>query len=221
MSSQSTINRRVTPGARWPGVRWIVAAAAILILLTAMALDTKVVVVGSAEDVRKAAFSPEAFGKSEFPNVQSAVDQRAVAAGVLASAIAKDKAAAEKQYGVPANVGTEFSVKFTGVVGEGKSGIYAVKVDDVPSTLVIRVQTGPAINGTDLRDATGTITFGQFTNQIEYQNAGSALNNEMKKQVLSTIDNTKLTGKTISVVGVFKLINPKGWLVTPVKLSVQ
>ena len=221
MSSQSTINRRVTPGARWPGVRWIVAAAAILVLLVAMALDTKVVVIGSAEDARKAGFSPEAFGKSEFPNVQSAVDQRAVAAGVLASAIAKDKAAAEKQYGVPANVGTEFSVKFTGVVGEGKSGIYAVKVDDVPSALVIRVQTGPAINGTDLRDATGTITFGQFTNQIEYQNAGSALNNEMKKQVLSTIDNTKLTGKTISVVGVFKLINPNGWLVTPVKLSVQ
>lgn len=221
MSQQSTINRRVTPGVRWPGVRWIVAAVAILVLLVAMAVDTKVVVIGSAEDARKVAFSPEAFGKSEFPNVQSAVDQRAVAAGVLASAIAKDKAAAEKQYGVPANVGTEFSVKFTGMVGEGKSGIYNVKVDDVPSTLVIRVQTGPAINGTDLRDATGTITFGQFTNQIEYQNAGSALNNEMKKQVLSIIDNTKLTGKTISVVGVFKLVNPKGWLVTPVKLSVQ
>ncbi|MCF6118763.1 MULTISPECIES: DUF2291 domain-containing protein [Mesorhizobium] len=216
MSSQpaTTINRRV-------GVRWIVAAAAILILLGAMVLDTKVVIIGSAEDARKAAFSPEEYGKSEFPKVQSAVGQRAVNAATLASAIAKDKAAAEKEYGVPANVGTEFSVKFTGVVGEGKSGIYAVKVDDVPSTLVIRVQTGPAINGTDLRDATGTITFGQFTNQIEYQNAGSALNNEMKKQVLSAIDNTKLTGKAISVIGVFKLINPKGWLVTPVKLSVQ
>lgn len=211
-----TINRRVTPG-----VRRIIAAVAIIILLGAMVLDTKVVIIGSAEDARKVAFSPEEYGRSEFPNIQSAVDHRAVSAATLASAIAKDKAAAEKEYGVPANVGTEFSVKFTGVVGEGKSGIYTVKVDDVPSTLVIRVQTGPAINGTDLRDATGTITFGQFTNQIEYQNAGSALNNEMKKQVLSTIDNTKLTGKTISVVGVFKLINPKGWLVTPVKLSVQ
>ncbi|MER8439381.1 DUF2291 domain-containing protein [Mesorhizobium sp. M1312] len=218
MSSQpaTTINRRVAPG-----IRRMVAAAAILIVLGAMVLDTKVVIIGSPEDARKAAFSPEEYGKSEFPKVQSAVEQRAVSAATLASAIAKDKAAAEKQYGVPANVGTEFSVKFTGVVGEGKSGIYAVKVDDVPSNLVIRVQTGPAINGTDLRDATGTITFGQFTNQIEYQNAGSALNNEMKKQVLSAIDNTKLTGKTISVVGVFKLINPKGWLVTPVKLSVQ
>ncbi|MFK0687372.1 DUF2291 family protein [Mesorhizobium sp. IMUNJ 23033] len=211
-----TTNRRPAPA-----VRWIVLAASVAVVLAAMILDTKVVTIGSDEDTRKAAFSPEAFGKAEFPNVQAAVEQRAVDAPTLASAIAKDKAAAEKQYGVPANVGTEFSVKFSGVVGEGKSGIYTVKVADVPDTLVVRVQTGPAINGTDLRDATGAITFGQFINQIEYQNAGSALNNEMKKQVLSVIDNTKLTGKTISVVGVFKLINPKGWLVTPVKLSVQ
>ena len=219
MSSQPatpTMNRRPASN-----VRWIALAAGVLVVLAAMILDTKVVTIGSDEDTRKAAFSPEAFGKAEFPNVQAAVEQRAVDAPTLASAIAKDKAAAEKQYGVPANVGTEFSVKFSGVVGEGKSGIYTVKVADVPDTLVVRVQTGPAINGTDLRDATGAITFGQFVNQIEYQNAGSALNNEMKKQVLSAIDNTQLTGKTISVVGVFKLINPKGWLVTPVKLSVQ
>ena len=91
----------------------------------------------------------------------------------------------------------------------------------MPSTLVVRVQTGPAINGTDLRDATGTIAFGQFVNQIDYQNAGSALNKEMKKQVLSKIDTATLTGKTISVVGAFKLINPNNWLVTPVKLDVQ
>ncbi|RVA64506.1 DUF2291 family protein, partial [Mesorhizobium sp. M7A.F.Ca.CA.001.08.1.1] len=111
--------------------------------------------------------------------------------------------------------------KFTGVVGEGKSGIYKVAVDGVPDTLMIRVQTGPAINGTELRDATGKITFGQFTNQIEYQDAGSALNNEMKKEVLAKVDTSTLTGKTISVVGAFKLVNPKSWLVTPVRLDVK
>ncbi|MGT2466735.1 DUF2291 family protein [Mesorhizobium atlanticum] len=29
-------------------------------------------------------------------------------------------------------------------------------------------RSGPAINGTDLRDATGDIVFGKFKNQIEY-----------------------------------------------------
>jgi len=219
MSSQpatTTMNRRGSPG-----VRWMVVAIAILVLLGAMILDTKIVTIGSAEDTRKAAFSPEAFGKAEFPNVQSAVEQRAVDAPTLAAAIAKDKAAAEKQYGVPANVGTEFSVKFTGVVGEGKSGIYKVAIDGLPDTLTVRVQTGPAINGTELRDATGKITFGQFTNQIEYQDAGSALNNEMKKEVLAKVDTSALTGKTITVVGAFKLVNPKSWLVTPVRLDVK
>ena len=48
-----------------------------------------------------------------------------------------------------------------------------------------------------------------------------ALNNEMKKEVLAKIDTSALTGKTIAVVGAFKLVNPKSWLVTPVRLEVQ
>ena len=91
----------------------------------------------------------------------------------------------------------------------------------MPPEIKIRVQTGPAINGTDLRDATGEIEFGHFTNQIEYQNAGAAINNEMKKQVLASVDTSTLKDKTISVVGAFTLVNPKNWLVTPVELKVQ
>jgi predicted lipoprotein len=218
MSSQSSAAPR--PRAT-PGLRVTIACVAGVVLLAAMALDTKVVRIGSAADVKPNAFSPAEFGKTEFPKIQAAVESRAVAAPTLAAAIVKDKAAAVKQYGVPAGIGPEMSVKFTGVAGKAESGVYEVKVADVPSTLLVRVQTGPAINGTDLRDATGAITFGQFVNQIDYQNAGSALNKEMKRQVLSKIDATALTGKTISVVGVFKLINPNSWLVTPVKLDVQ
>jgi predicted lipoprotein len=204
-----------------PGVRTIVASVATLLLLAAMALDTKVVKIGSAADVQPNVFSPADFGAEQFPKIQQDIEKRAVDAVTLAEAIAKDKDAAAKQYGVPASIGPEMSVKFTGVVGKGESGVYYVTVAGLPDTLHVRVQTGPAINGTDLRDATGTISFGQFVNQIDYQNAGSALNKEMKKQVLSKIDNSQLTGKTISVVGAFKLVNPNSWLVAPVKLDVQ
>jgi predicted lipoprotein len=204
-----------------PRFRLAIASAAGLILIAAMALDTKVVKIGSPADIQPGVFSAAEFGKSEFPKVKAAIEARAVDAQTVASAIAKDKDAAGKQYGVEAGSGPEISVKFMGVAGKAESGVYEVAVDRVPSALVIRVQTGPAINGTDLRDATGTIAFGQFVNQIDYQNAGSALNKEMKKQVLSKIDASKLTGKTISVVGAFKLVNPNGWLVTPVKLDVQ
>lgn len=218
------MSAQASPAADRPGRfsrrRLIVSAAAILVLL-AMALDTKVVGVGSSEDARTAAFSPETYGKTEFPNVQADVEARAVEASALAKALADDKAAASKRYGVPAGVGPVMPVKFTGIVGEGKSGIYKMAVDGLPEGLSIRMQTGPAINGTDLRDATGKILFGQFKNQIEYQNAGAALNDAMKAAILTPVDTAALTGKTVEVTGVFKLINPKNWLVTPVRLEVR
>jgi len=204
-----------------PAARRSITTVVVLIVAIAMGFGTKIVKIGEDSTGQSGAFSPEQFGQTEFPKIQAAVEKRAVDAATLAAAVAKDQAAAVKAYGVPGNTGPELSVKFTGTVGEGQSGVYHVAVDGVPASVTVRVQTGPAINGTDLRDATGTITFGQFVNQIEYQNAGSALNNALKKAVLSKVDTSKLTGKKITVVGVFELINPNNWLVTPVTLSAQ
>ena len=201
--------------------RLAVGSGAVLVLCAAMALDTKVVKIGSAEDLQAGVFSATSYGKAQFPKVQSAIESRAVDATVLAAALVKDRAAAEAQYGVPAPAGTEYSIRFAGKVGKREFGIYDVAIAGVPETIRISVQTGPAINGTDLRDATGLIKFGDFSNQIDYQNAGSALNNEMKKEVLSKIDVSDLTGKTISVVGAFEFSDPAEWVVTPVKLTVQ
>ena len=200
MSSQSYTAKN---GRKQSNTGRIVASAAVLIVLAAMALDTKIIRIGSSDDVK------------------AGVEERAVDAATLAAAIASDRPAAEKTYGVSAGTGAVMSVKLTGVFGEAKSGIYDVKVEGIPDTVRVRVQTGPAINGTELRDATGTIAFGQFTNQIEYQDAGSALNNQLKKDVLAQIDTSQLTGRTVSLIGAFKLINPKNWLITPVRLDVQ
>ena len=212
-----TINRRSKRG-----VRAAIAVVLAVILIVAMALSTKAVKIGSASDAQVKVFDPAVYGEAQFPKTQSAIEAKAVSADTLAAAIAKDQDAACKQYGVAGGgIGPEISVKFDGVAGSEDAGIYTVKVPNVPDSVVIRVQTGPAINGTDLRDTTGTISFEQFTNQIDYQNAGYAINTAMKKAVLSKVDTAKLTGKTISVVGVFQLINPNGWLVTPVKLDVK
>ncbi|MDR5861339.1 DUF2291 domain-containing protein [Halomonas eurihalina] len=192
--------------------------AVAVVVLAAMALDTTVVPIGAQQEK---GFSAERYGAEQFPIVRDSVEKRAVEASELAAAVAEDKAAAGERYGVAAGIGPVVPVTFSGVVGEGKAGIYAVDVEGVPEGLTIRVQTGPAINGTDLRDATGDIEFGQFTNQIEYQNAGAAINDEMKEQVLSGIDTDDLSGESVAVTGVFKLINPNNWLVTPVSLSVQ
>lgn len=204
-----------------PKFALIASIAAAVIVIGAIALDTKVVQIGSAHDVREQAFSPEAYGVQEFPKIQAAVEQKAANAAGLATAIAADKKAAGEKYGTATSTGPVIPVNLTGVFGTRKSNYNEIKVDGLPPGIVVRVQTGPAVNGTDLRDATGTIEFGQFTNQIEYQDAGSAINNEMKKTVLAGLDVDTLSGKTATVVGVFKLINPKNWLVTPVKVDVK
>lgn len=193
---------------------WLAIGA---VLLVAMAIGTKVVPI---EQVKSDVFSPADYGKKDFPRIQGEIEKVAVDAKELAAAIAADKAAAAEKYGKPGSVGPIFPVKFTGVVGEGSSGVFKVKVDGMPEGSGIRVQTGPAINGTEVRDATGTVGFGQFTNQIEFQDAGSALNNEVKTQVIGNLDREKLPGKTVEVIGVFQLINPANWMVTPVRFKV-
>ena len=198
-----------------------IAIGAAAVLLVAMALDTRVVRIGSTADVQEGVFSPATYGATQFPKVQAAVTSRAVDAPTLAAAIAKDQDAAGKQYGVAADAGPEIAVKFTGKFGNQDSGVYDVSVPGVPDGVHITVQTGPAIIGTDLRDATGKVTFGQFHNQIEYQNAGAALNNAMKAAVLAKLDTSKLSGKTVAVVGVFQLTDAENWQVTPVSLTPQ
>jgi len=196
----------------------VVAIAALIVL---MALDTRIVVIGSAEDMQEEGFQPEAFGRAEFPGIRNFVMENAVAAPTLAEAVLEDQFAAAETYGVGDGIGPVVPVTFTGIAGNERTGIYEIDVAGVPDEITVRLQTGPAINGTDLRDATGEIEFGQFTNQIEYQDAGAAINNAMKQEVLAGIDTDAMSGKTVEVTGVFKLINPKNWLVTPVEMSVR
>lgn len=203
------------------GLRAAMIAAGTLALVALMALDTTVVRVGSEQDVRQQAFSPLSYGETEFPRIQALVEERAIEAPILYEAITADKEAAAVEHGELSSGTPVFAVTLTGVAGEGRSGVYDVAVEGLPPDLRVRVQTGPAINGTDVRDATGTVEFGQFKNQIEYQDAGSALNNQVKEQVLAGIDTANLTGKTVQVTGVFRLINPNSWLVTPIRMSVE
>lgn len=202
---------------------WKIAAAigAATLLLAAMALDTKVVVLGSEEDLREQAFSPERYGVETFPSVRSSIRDRAVPAAELAEAVLADRTAAAETYGVGSGTGAVIPVRLAGTMGEAKSGIYTVEVPDMPDEITVRVQTGPAINGTELRDATGDIEFGQFKNQIEFQNAGAALNDAMKAEVLGDIDTAALSGREVEITGAFRLINPKNWLITPVEMAVK
>jgi predicted lipoprotein len=216
-TADAPISKTLGPAHR----RSLILAAVALLVVAAMGYDTKIVRLGSGQDATLQEFSPDKFGQEQFPRIQDLVAKRAVEVQALGAAVLADKAAAAKQYGVESTTGVIMPVRLVGLVGEGKSGVYDLKVDGAPDAIHLRVQTGPAINGTDLRDAPGDIKFGQFKNQIEYQDAGSGINRAMKKAVLDPIDVANLSGKSIDLVGVFRLINPKNWMITPVRLDVK
>lgn len=198
----------------------LVVALVAAVFVGAIALDTEVVVIGSAKDARQQAFNPDKFGQEQFPRIRDMVIEKALDAAVLAAKLVKDKKAAIENHGTKVGVFAVMPVSLTGVVGEGNSGIFTINVEGGPKDTKIRVQTGPAINGTELRDLPGDIEFGAFKNQIEYQNAGAGINRAMSAKILSGLGRDTLPGKKISVTGVFKLINAKNWLITPVSLDV-
>jgi predicted lipoprotein len=196
-------------------------ALAGVVLLGAIAFDTEVVTIGGESDLRQQAFDPDRFGVQEFPRIRDFVTGKAPDAVQLAEELANDKSAAIASYGTMAGAFPVLPVTFSGTVGEGKSGIFNVSVDGLPEGTGVRVQTGPAINGTELRDITGDIEFGAFKNQIEYQDAGAGINRAMAAEILADLDREALSGKTITVTGAFTMINPKNWLITPVSFEVQ
>lgn len=193
----------------------------VVAVLGAIALNTKVVEIGSVDDVRQQAFNPDRFGLDEFPRIRDIVIERAPEASALAGELVADKKAALEKYATVVGGFPTIPVRLTGVAGDQKSGVFTIAVEGLPEGTKVRVQTGPAINGTELRDISGDIEFGAFKNQIEYQDVGSGINRAMSGEVLSDLDRESLSGKTVSVTGVFKLINPKNWLVTPVRFEVQ
>ena len=199
----------------------IIACTMLVAVVAAIAMDTKVVVIGSAEDARQEAFNPDRFGEKQFPRIRDMVIAKAPDAADLATRLKSDKKATVKEFATMAGAFPVLPVKLTGVMGKGSSGIFPVTIEGMPKGAKVRVQTGPAINGTELRDIVGDIEFGQFKNQIEYQDAGAGINRAMAAAILSDLDRDSLEGKTIEVIGAFKLINPKNWLVTPVSLEVK
>lgn len=204
------------------GTRRLIWLGLLILLVVAMGFGTKVVPKDSRLGLGPAPFNAATYGAKQFPIQQKYISSKAVDAKVLAAAFAKNPNAAAKKYGVPNNAGAgpEISVKFTGVVGKYvPNGYTPVKVAGLPSKQVVSIQLGPAINGTDLRDASGKIQLGDFENQIAYQNAGSALNNRLKA-MLAKLGPRKLVGKTVTVAGVFQLITPSNWAVTPATLTV-
>lgn len=207
------------------GRRTAVAAVAAVVLIL-MAVSTRYVAAGAAVPGAPQQFVAATYGAKQFPVQQKAIAAKAVDASTLADELnSGDATTVGKKYGTPVNGGASYllPVKFTGVVGEVPAAGYTpIRIEGLPSGTQVNVQLGPAINGTDLRDFGGKTQLGDFENQIQYQDAATAINDQLKNDVLAKAGSaSSLEGKTVSVTGVFQVLNPKIWNLTPSALQVQ
>ena len=156
------------------------------------------------------------------------VHDKATDVTTVAAAIAEDPEAAGKQYGHQAGTGSPyaFMVKGSGTVTElDTSAPTGPMTVEVPQTgqkpLTITIATGPVIAGTAVRDAVGFISFGDFTNQIEYANVANQINDRVKTDVIAKVDVKGATGKKVTFAGAFSNLPGASILVVPTQLEVS
>jgi predicted lipoprotein len=131
-----------------------------------------------------------------------------------------------------------------------KSG-YRAKSEDTPWTLLVRfdgvivaadtesrastigvdatgqgkadaiVQIGPAMRGTAIRDALDFVSFGDFTNQIDFARYGKAFNTYVNQTTLEKLPRDSLVARKVSVLGAYPFVSADETpVVTPVEISI-
>jgi predicted lipoprotein len=198
----------------WPAV--------IVVLLVAMAMDTKFLSAEEVAAINPAKFSAKTYAAEAYPKIVNAIETKAVDLKQIAAAVVTDPAAAGEKYGNVA--GTDkyaIPVSFTGKVTEADADFLTINVPGLPKDSVVRVAIGQAANGTALRDAPGTIKFKDFQNQTDYQQVANELKITTLTEVAGKVDTASARGKDASVVGVYVTnTGPEGsYLITPVKIE--
>ena len=202
-------------------------AALLATLLAIVAACGRVPGIYTYESTDKAAAEKPADAKSFVDDswqskIVPTIHEKAIDITTVAAAIDKDPDAAGKQYGHRSGEGSPyaFMVKGTGTVTkvdtEAPTGPMTV---ELPNKKTITIATGPVIAGTAIRDAVGFISFGEFTNQIEYADVANQINSRVKTEVIAKADPKSLTGKKITFYGAFSALAGGAIFLVPTELG--
>ena len=204
--------RRVSPR--------VVGIAVLVLVLAAMAIDTTYKKPGETTASGREAFDPASYGEETFPKAVSTLEQSAVPIAKLHAALRKDPDAAGEQYGKrQGSSPVQLLHERRGSRRQGRRGPDARAGQG-------RAEGRQGVAAGRARDQRhrdprrrGFIEFGQFTNQVEYAAAATALNTKVKEDVLKGLDPASLEGERVSFLGAFSLVTPDVVTITPVRLE--
>ena len=137
--------------------------------------------------------------------------------------IRADSEAAGKKYGLriatnPYNYMVKGTGKVTEIHTESQAGTALIEIPGLSEKIALQI--GPVVRGTALRDATGIVSFQQFTNQLDYAEVSKEMNARALK-AFTGVDPASLLGKTVTFYGAFTF-DPHSKtpvLITPVKIG--
>ncbi|PDT45126.1 DUF2291 family protein [Sinorhizobium fredii] len=193
-----------------PGMR----GASVIVVAAMVALaGCKIIKTPTAEEAAQSAtggFDPDRMvGGIWDSKVVPYLDKKAGPFTEVAALAARNLEAAGAKYGHKEKQGSApwtFAARLSGTIvkAETKSRSAYVEVDaDGDAKADARVQIGPAIRGTAIRDSLDFVNFNEFKNQIEWAQYGKAFNTHVNGLVLEKLSRDQLVGKKLDAVGAY------------------
>ena len=128
------------------------------------------------------------------------------------SALAKsDLDAAAAKYGHKEKEGSApwtFAAKVSGTIIKAETASRAGYLDtdvDGDGKADVRIQIGPVIRGTAIRDSLDFVNFNEFKNQIQWAEFGKAFNTHVNGLTLEKLPRDGLEGKKVEALGAYPL----------------
>jgi len=204
----------------------------VLILAAGLLASCTIVRHGSPEDQRAqagqpssngAGFDAEAFVAQAWEaRVVPEAEKDAVDLKTVLDGLAADPEKARTQYGrrkedaSPYAFLVKVTAPVTAVNTESSAATAELGLQAPSPEGKVLVQIGPVLKTSAVRDSLSFLSFGDFTNQVDWANISRALNFHVRDQVLKGLDREALKGKTVTLVGAFLEDEGGNVLITPV-----
>ncbi|WP_275785152.1 DUF2291 family protein [Pararhizobium gei] len=207
------------------------AAAAISLALTLALPGCKIIKTPTAEEAAAEAsggFDPARQVADIWDaKVVPFLDKRAGAFQDVSSLSASDLDAAAAKYGHKEKDSTApwtFAAKISGTIVKAETKSRAAYLDtdvDGDGKADVRIQIGPVIKGTAIRDSLDFVNFNEFKNQIQWAEFGKAFNTHINGVTLEKLPREGLEGKKVEALGAYPLPS-KGQpaLLTPATITI-
>ena len=176
-----------------------------------------------SENFDAAAYVKENWDSRIVPEIQNS----AISLSSLLKGLDNDFEETNIKYGIKKEDTSpySFAVSETAVIKdidtESSAGILTIDIHDLTADGFSKIQIGPVIKKSMIRDYLSFIKFGDFENQIEYANVSRELNFYIRDNILNKINDDYKIGATISFTGVFNFDKSGEILITPIEIELS